>query len=109
MRSTHVLLHMESTATYAVSGKLFEYLAARRPIVGLTPAGSDDEWFLNRSGAGVNLGLDDPDRLESGLFAFWKDWRAGTLDATVDEAWLRQFHRREQTQKLARLLDEITR
>jgi glycosyltransferase involved in cell wall biosynthesis len=109
MRSSHVLLHIESTATYAVSGKLFEYLAARRPIVGLTPPGSDDEWFLNQSGAGMNIGVDDPDRLASALYTFWNDWRNHRLEVSVDEVWLRQFHRSAQTQKLARLLDEITR
>jgi glycosyltransferase involved in cell wall biosynthesis len=39
MRSSHVLLHIESSATYAVSGKLFEYLAAGRPVLGFTPPG----------------------------------------------------------------------
>jgi len=109
MRSTHVLLHMESTATYAISGKLFEYLAAKRPIVGLTPAGSDDELFLNRSGAGVNVGLDNADRVEATFYRLWNDWRNRRLEVNVDDVWLRQFHRREQTRKLAKLLDDVTR
>jgi len=107
MRSSHVLLHIEATATYAVSGKLFEYLAAKRPIVGLTPPGSDDEIFLNQSGAGTNVGLDDADRIERTLYALWNDWRLGRLEVSVDDTWLRQFHRREQTRKVAKLLDEV--
>ena len=108
MRSSHVLLHIESTAMYAVSGKLFEYLAAGRPVLGMTPPGSDDEWFLNESGAGTNLGLDDADRLAEAIYRHWSDWRAGRLSVSVDPEWLKQFHRREQTRKLATLLDAST-
>jgi hypothetical protein len=107
MRSAHVLLHIEATAMYAVSGKLFEYLAARRRVVGLTPAGSDDEVFLNNSGAGVNVGLVDADRFATTLHDLWNEWRAGGLDVSVDDTWLRQFHRREQTRKVARMMDEV--
>jgi hypothetical protein len=107
MRSAHVLLHIESTAHYAISGKLFEYLAAKRPVLGLVPAGSDDEWFLGQSGAGFNAGLDDPDRLTSAIHGLWSDWRSGRLGVTTSDVWLGQFHRREQTRKLAALLDQM--
>lgn len=107
MRASHVLLHIESTATYAVSGKLFEYLAAKRPILGMTPPGSDDEWFLNQSGGGSNAGLTDPDRIAAVIYEHWSAWKRGNLAVAVDDAWLKQFHRREQTRKLARLLDKV--
>lgn len=107
MRSSHILLHIESTAAYAVSGKLFEYLAARRPVLGITPLGSDDERFLNQSGAGRYVGLDEPDRIVAAIEAFWRDWRNGSLGTKVDEVWLKGFHRRAQTKKLASILDNV--
>jgi glycosyltransferase involved in cell wall biosynthesis len=110
MRSSHVLLHIESTATYAVSGKLFEYLAAARPVLGMTPTGSDDEWFLVQSGAGLNLGLEDADRVADVIHRRWTEWREDRLAVNIDPVWLKQFHRREQTRKLANLLDDaVTR
>ena len=33
LRSSHVLLHMEGTAQYAISGKLFEYLSSNRQVL----------------------------------------------------------------------------
>jgi glycosyltransferase involved in cell wall biosynthesis len=105
MRSSHVLLHIEPTVWYAVSSKVFEYLAAERPILGMVPPGSDDELFLKESGAGTNLGLDDPKRVADAIYRHWTEWRSGRLGVTIDAAWLRQFHRREQTRKLAGLLD----
>jgi glycosyltransferase involved in cell wall biosynthesis len=105
MRSSHVLLHLEPTVWYAVSSKVFEYLAAKRPILAMVPAGSDDEWFLKESGAGENVGLDDPDRVAEAINRYWIDWRAGQLGVTIDAAWLNKFRRREQTGTLAALLD----
>ena len=108
MRQSHVLLHIECVATYAVSGKLFEYLAAKRPVVGMTPSGSDDEWFLNQSGAGSNAGLADADAVAEVIRSYWEQWRRRALSVNVDDVWLKQFHRREQTKKLATLLDALT-
>jgi hypothetical protein len=101
MRSSHVLLHIESTATYAVSGKLFEYLAAARPVLGMTPAGSDDEWFLVQSAAGLNLGL-EADRLADVIHQRWTEWREDRLAVHIDPVGLKQFHRRVQIRKLAK-------
>jgi glycosyltransferase involved in cell wall biosynthesis len=107
MRSSQVLLHIETTAEYAVSGKLFEYLAARRPILGMTLPGSDDEGFLHQSGAGSNVGFDDADRIASAIAERWEAWREHRLVSTVNETWLKQFHRREQTRTLAHVLDSV--
>ncbi len=48
-----------------------------------------------------------PDRLEGALYRYWQAWHAGNLSVSIDEGWLAQFHRREQTRKLASLLDEL--
>jgi glycosyltransferase involved in cell wall biosynthesis len=101
MHSSHVLLHIETTADYAISGKLFEYLAARRPVLGMTPPGSDDEWFVQQSGAGISVGFDNADRIATAIYERWNDWRNGRLAVTIDDAWLGQFHRRAQTARLA--------
>ena len=107
MRRSHVLLHIEPTMWYAITSKIFEYLAAKRPIIGMVPAGSDDEAFLEQSGAGSNAGTQDADALALRIHALWKAWREGRLDITMDDDWLRQFHRREQTRTLAGILDGL--
>lgn len=109
MRASHVLLHIETVAQYAVSGKLFEYFAANRPILGIVPTGSDDEWFLQQSGVGQNAGIHDADTIASKIYGLWSDWRHGRPpEKTIDAAWLGQFHRREQSRRLATLLDETS-
>jgi len=106
MRASHVLLHIETIADYAVSSKLFEYFSANRQILGIVPAGSDDESFLHRSGVGFNAGVADPDAIAAALLARWDDWKSHRTTPTVDAAWLGQFHRRQQTNILAGILDE---
>ena len=107
MRTAHVLLHIETSATYAVSSKLFEYFAAGRPIVGILPSGSDDEWFLHQSGVGKNAGTDNAQEIADVIHRLWCNWRNGTPAVHLDETWLRQFHRREQTRTLSRILDSL--
>ena len=109
MRESHVLLHIETTADYAVSGKLFEYFSANRCILGIVPAGSDDEQFLLESKVGFNAGIDNPEAIAMTIYSRWREWRSGRLSATVDASWLAQFHRREQTRKLAGLLDVVVK
>jgi hypothetical protein len=73
----------------------------------MLPPGSDAEWLLHESGAGVSAGTEDPGRIAGAIVSFWEAWRKGTLRVATDEAWLRQFHRRELTGNLVRLMDEI--
>lgn len=109
MRASHVLLHIETVADYAVSSKLFEYFAANRPILGIVPRGSDDEWFLQQSGVGRNAGIGDADAIASAIYGLWRDWRDDRRSVpSVDVAWLAQYHRREQVRHLAKLLDETS-
>ncbi len=109
MRESHVLLHIETEADYAVSSKLFEYFSANRPILGIVPTGSDDEWFLQQSGSGANAGVQDPDAIAAAVRSRWQDWKDNRPAPAVDPVWLAQFHRREQTKKLAGLLESVAR
>ena len=107
MRTSHALLHIEPVAGYAVSSKMFEYLRAERPIIAMVLSGSDDELFLQKSGAGENVGLESPDGLVGALIRTWERWRKDDLRIAVDMTWLKQFQRREQVGELAKLLDEV--
>jgi hypothetical protein len=108
MRASHVLLDIEPITAYTISSKLFEYLAAGRPIILMAQPGSENEQLIQQSGAGTNIGLDDAERLATAIRDRWVEWRDGRLGVTVDQVWLSQFHRRNQVRTLASLLDEAT-
>jgi glycosyltransferase involved in cell wall biosynthesis len=106
MRSSDVLVLFEPTEPHVLPGKIFEYLAARRPILCLTPPGSDSAQLITESGAGTNADLGDPTSVAAVLAEYWRLWRDDNLKVVVDETWLGQFHRRALTGKLAELLDQ---
>ena len=88
-------------------GKIFEYLAAGRPIlyVGPTPGASDA--LLTKCRAGVTL-PPDPQRIGDMLYRFWSQWSRGTLPEGCPPDRFAPYSRRALTGKLAGLLDQLT-
>src|SRR5207247_9823183 len=65
-----------------LSGKVFEYLAAERPILAVVPPDGAAAELLRATGAGVVVAPDDIDGIERELTAMRDRWRAGHLDGT---------------------------
>jgi glycosyltransferase involved in cell wall biosynthesis len=86
--------------------KVFEYAAARRPILGLVPEGAARE-FLEDLGEGPVVHPND----EQGIAAAVEDalaaWRRDGRRVLGDNARLRRYHRRELTRELVSHLDAI--
>jgi glycosyltransferase involved in cell wall biosynthesis len=89
----------------ALPGKLFEALAVGRPILALTPPGSDTERVLTQLGAGAGcVAGDDPSAIAAAL--------RGLLDdppAAVPIDRLTPWSRSQVADQTAALLDELVR
>lgn len=83
-----------------VPGKLFEYLAIGRPILGIGPAGGDVGAILSSTGAGRMFDRSDPSAL-----ATWLDERIRNPGPALDPAVAAQYERRALTGQLARVID----
>jgi glycosyltransferase involved in cell wall biosynthesis len=91
-----------------LSGKVFEYLAAERPILAVVPPDGAAAELLRTTGAGVVVAPDDIDGMERELTAMRDRWRAGKLDPVVLSDQLRaRVSRRARVQELADLLEQI--
>jgi len=91
-----------------LSGKVFEYLAAERPILAVVPPDGAAAELLRETGAGVVVAPDDVDGIERELSALRDAWQSGDLAATpLDDEWRRKLSRRTRVEELARLLDEL--
>jgi glycosyltransferase involved in cell wall biosynthesis len=66
-----------------LSGKVFEYLAAERPILAAVPPEGAAADLIRETGAGVVAAPDDVPALSRALSELHAGWRAGTLDATA--------------------------
>ena len=66
-----------------LSGKVFEYLAAERPILAAVPPEGAAADLIRETGAGVVAAPDDVPALTAALSELHEAWRAGTLDGTA--------------------------
>jgi glycosyltransferase involved in cell wall biosynthesis len=65
-----------------LSGKVFEYLAAERPILAAVPPDGAAAELIRETGAGVVAPADDVPALTAALSELYAKWRAGALNGT---------------------------
>jgi glycosyltransferase involved in cell wall biosynthesis len=87
-----------------ISAKLYEYLAARRPILAAVPPNGAAANLVRRTGAGVVVPPDDTDAIRRALEDLGARWREGTLAETDLHP---ELSRRRRTEELAQLLREV--
>lgn len=90
-----------------LTGKIFEYLAARRPILALTPPSAAAD-LIRASRAGVVIDPDDGPAIERQLLEWHGQWQRGELVCASDAAVVERFDRRRLTQALAGTLHETS-
>jgi glycosyltransferase involved in cell wall biosynthesis len=91
-----------------LSGKVFEYLAAERPILAVVPPDGAAAGLIRESGAGVVVAPDDVTGMVEALWALHKTWKEGDpLEATLTDEWRDRVSRRARVADLARLLEEV--
>ena len=92
-------------AEAVLPGKVFEYLAARRPILVIGPAQGDASVIIREAGAGYISDFEDVETLKKNLSIMFELHLQGKL--LVNPAAISQYSRRALTGKMAGLLDEI--
>jgi glycosyltransferase involved in cell wall biosynthesis len=91
-----------------LSGKVFEYLAAERPILAAVPPDGAAAALIRETGAGVVAPPDDPPAIGEALRLLHDRWRGGALDGTSLTPELRRaLDRRSRVRELADVLQEL--
>jgi glycosyltransferase involved in cell wall biosynthesis len=92
-----------------LSGKVFEYLAAERPILAAVPPGGAAADLIRETGAGIVAPPDDVAAIRAALEGLHARWRAGELDGTpLDEETRHRLSRRTRVAELAAVLRGLT-
>ncbi len=91
-----------------LSGKVFEYLAAERPILALVPPDGAAAELIRNANAGVVVAPDDVEGITAALRELHAKWRAGALEeAPLAPEWKARVSRRARVQELADLLERL--
>ncbi len=90
-----------------VPGKLFEYLAAGRPILAIGAPEGDSARILRETGAGTLCGFQDRAAMKEALRTLYRAYRAGEPLQAGDPTAIQGFTRRGGAGKIAALLGRI--
>ena len=88
-----------------LTGKLFEYLAAKRPILAIGPEDGDLSDILKDTNAGVVTGYENEEKLFLEIQKLYTNFKNGTLKVVSKN--IEQFHRRELTNQLAKIIKKL--
>jgi glycosyltransferase involved in cell wall biosynthesis len=91
-----------------LSGKVFEYLAAERPVLAVVPPDGAAAQLVRDTGAGVVAAPEDVDGIRDALVELHARWRAGRLDGTpLSQEWRDKLSRATRVEELAELLQGL--
>ncbi len=91
-----------------LSGKVFEYLAAERPVLAVVPPEGAAAELMRETGAGVIAAPDDVPAIREALEGLHARWCAGDLDGTpLDAETKRRLSRETRVEELAELLRSL--
>ena len=99
-------LRKEPEYKAVLPGKLFEYLASWRPVLGIGQTDGAMSMILNNTKTGLVLNWDDKKSIEKYIDICWKDHLNCHL--SVEDADISQFTRRNLTRRMAQLFDKLT-
>ncbi len=101
-----LLIEMDRPETRAIiPGKLFEYMAAKRPIIAIGPAESDVEQLLTKTRAGDYFLYNQKAELKETICRLYSTFKEGKI--TIDSDSVKQFSRKALTEKLATLIKQL--
>ena len=98
-------LRKEPEYKAVLPGKLFEYLASWRPVLGIGQPDGAMSIILNTTKTGVVLDWEDKISLDRFIELCWQNHLKGKL--TVEDADISQFTRRNLTRRMASLFDSL--
>ena len=100
-------LRKEPEYKAVLPGKLFEYLASYRPILGIGQPDGAMSMILDSTRTGVVFDWEDKEAIAKYIDECWEKHLEGRL--SVDNADISQFTRRNLTRRMAQLFEEISR
>jgi len=103
MEDTDYLL-LTMTNEISVPGKLFEYMASGKPILAITPPGSEVDRILRETQAGVSAPPGEPRAIQNMLRLAFEAWREGKKLVECRRRAVERFERPRLAEEYGRLI-----
>jgi len=100
------VLHGGKASPGIITGKLYEYLGARKPILGIVPSNFEAAQIIRGAGAGVTVDAADAGGIEQCLLDSYSGFKSGGV-RDVEGGDLSRFERRYGARQLAAMLTEL--
>ena len=98
-----LLIEIDSPETRAIlPGKLYEYLAAKRPIIALGPKQSDIEDIIKETASGMFFNYSDKNILKKQILEYYNLFKENKLE--ISSRNIEDYSRRELTKKFSELI-----
>lgn len=107
-RSAQVLLltvNRVPSAGGIVTGKIYEYMQARRPVMAIGPVDGDLAGILEETQCGVIADFSDEDGMKKVIIRFYQRFKR--RDLNVNSRGIEKYHRRNLTGELFEMLKEM--
>ena len=99
-------LRKEPEYEAVLPGKLFEYLASRRPILGIGQTEGAMAKVVRETGSGVVYNWDEEKKIKVWIELCWDEFKNDELKDNMSD--ISKYSRRKLTKRLASLLNELT-
>lgn len=100
-----LVLNRVSTVHTFIPAKIYEYMAAGRPVLCIGPTDTDSAATLRECRAGETVDFDDESRLRTVIENNFNQFQAGKL--SVDSKKIERYSRKNLAAEIASVLDEI--
>ena len=88
-----------------ITGKIFEYMQAKRPILAIGPTDGDLAEIIEHTKTGKVVDFDDKESLKKTILEMYTAFKNKTLQ--VDSKNIEQFHRKNLTHQLVQIIKKI--
>lgn len=100
-----LLINQSQNANGILTGKFYEYMASRRPILAIGPTDGDAAAVLKESKAGTMVGFDDAEQTKLAVMDYYKLYKTTGLE--IDTNSVDRYSRKNLTSQLADLLNTL--
>ena len=101
-----LLINRAGNSLGRIPAKVFEYLAARRPVLCIGSVEGDAAGIVKNANAGTAYEYQDEKSIREQVLQYYQAFKLGEL--VLGNTNFEQYHRRELTGKLAAILNEIS-